>query len=106
MGTILGIIGFVMGMTSIWFTTEAIRRVDKSGEGLIRPHLRGLKAKIGETNDRISRLETRLENMEARMLSLFMEERKARDLAEQTRAIRQGVAEVRKNFQPTATYNA
>ncbi len=106
MGTVLGIIGFLMGLTSIWFTTEAIRRVDKSGEGLIRPHVRGIKSKISETNARISRLESRIENMEARMLSLFLEERKARDLAEQTRAIRQGVAEVRRNFQPTATYNA
>ncbi len=106
MGAVLGILGFLMGLMSLWFTTEALRRVDKSGEGLIRPHVRGIKSKIGETNARISRLETRLENMEARMLSLFLEERKARDLAEQTRAIREGVAEVRRNFEPAATYNA
>lgn len=105
-GTIFGVIGFIMSLVAIWFTTEAIRRVDKSGEGLIRPHLRAIKSKIGETNARISRLETRLENIEARMMSMFLEERKARDLTAQTEAIRKGVSEVRRNFQPTATYNA
>ena len=106
MGAVLGMLGFVMGLASIWFTVEAVRRVDKAGEGLIRPHLRGLRSKIAETNARISRLETRLEQTEAKMLSLFIEERKARDLMAQTESIRRGISETRENFQPTGTYNA
>lgn len=40
-----------------------LERVGKHENLVIRPHVRGLKARVGETNDRISRLETRLENM-------------------------------------------
>lgn len=106
MGTIMGVLGFIMSLAALWFTSEAIRRVDKSGEGLIRPHLRQIRSKINETNARISRLEARLEKTEARMLSLFIEERKARDLAAQTSAIRENLADVQRNFEPTSTYNA
>jgi len=106
MAMVFGILGFIMGLTALWFTAEAVRRVDKNGEGLIRPHLRQIRSKIAETNTRISRLESRLENTEARMLSMFLEERKARDLAAQTGAIREGLADVRRNFRPTSTYNA
>jgi small-conductance mechanosensitive channel len=106
MGIVLGTLGFFMGLTALWFTTEAVRRVDQAGEGLIRPHLRTIKSKIGDTNARISRLETRLENLEQRMLSMFLEERRARDLAQQTETIRQGISEVRRDFQPSATYDA
>ena len=106
MGTVLGTLGFLMGLTALWFAAEAVRRVDKNGEGLIRPHLRKIHAKITETNTRISRLENRLERTEARMLSMFIEERKARDLMAQTDAIRRGAADVRQSFQPTSSYNA
>lgn len=106
MGAVLGSLGFLMGLAALWFTMEAVRRVDKAGEGLIRPHLRSLRSKIAETNARISRLESRLERTEAKMLSLFIEERKARDLMAQTESIRKGVGEVRDNFRPTETYNA
>jgi hypothetical protein len=41
MAMVFGILGFVMGLTALWFTAEAVRRVDKNGEGLIRPHLPG-----------------------------------------------------------------
>jgi hypothetical protein len=106
MATVLGTLGFLMGLTSVWFTVEAVRRIDRSGEGLIRPHLRKIHTKITETNTRISRLESRLERTEERMLSMFIDERKARDLMAQTDAIRRGAADVRQSFQPTSSYNA
>jgi len=106
MGAVLGTLGFVMGLASIWFTVEAIKRIDGHGDGMIRPHLKTFKMRMAQTNARIGDLEARLTRIEDKMVATRMESRAARDLAEETRVIRHGLQQSRDAMQATNAYQA
>ena len=106
MGAVLGTIAIVISLTALWFAVEVLRRVDARGDGLIRPHLRSLKVRLSETNRRISDLEVRLVQVENRLTATRLESRAARDLAEETRAIRHGLRRSREATNRTQAYHA
>ena len=106
MGAILGTIAIVISLTALWFTVEILRRLDARGNGLVRPHLRNLKVRLSETNRRISDLEVRLAGVESRLTATRIESRAARDLAEETRAIRHGLRRSREATNRTQAYHA
>ena len=106
MGAVLGTIAIVISLTALWFTVEVLRRLDARGESLVRPHLRSLKVRLSETNRRISDLEVRLGQVENRLTATRLESRAARDLAEETRAIRHGLRRSRESINRTQAYHA
>jgi len=106
MGPVLGTIAIMISLTALWFTVEALRRIDLRGDGMVRPHVRGLKGRMAETNTRIGDLEARISQLETRLMATHMESRAARDLAEETRSIRHGLAKSRQAMQRVNTYNA
>ena len=105
-GIILGTIAIMISLMALWFAAEAIRRLDARGQGLMRPHLRGLKARWSETNHRINDLEVRLAQIESRLTATRLESRAARDLAEETRAIRHGLRRSREAANGSRAYHA
>jgi len=105
MGTILGTIAIFISLTALWFAAEVIRRLDARGDGLMRPHIRGLKARWSETNRRINDLEVRLTQIESRLTATRLESRAARDLAEETRAIRHGLRRSREAANGSRAYH-
>ena len=106
MGAVLGTIAIVISLMALWFTVEVLRRLDARGDGLVRPHLRSLKVRLLETNRRISDLEVRLVQVENRLTATRLESRAARDLAEETRAIRHGLPRSRDAISRTQAYHA
>ena len=106
MGAVLGTIAIVISLTALWFTVEVLRRLDARGDGLVRPHLRSLKVRLSESNRRISDLEVRLVQVENRLTATRLESRAARDLAEETRAIRHGLRRSREANNRTQAYHA
>ena len=106
MGAVLGTIAIVISLTALWFAVEVLRRVDARGDGLVRPHLRSLKVRLSETNHRIRDLEMRLAQVENRLTVTRLESRAARDLAEETRAIRHGLRRSRGAINRTQAYHA
>ncbi|GEM_PF-1471619 len=105
-GAVLGTIAIVISLTALWFTVEVLRRLDARGESLVRPHLRSLKVRLSETNRRISDLEVRLVQVENRLTATRLESRAARDLAEETRAIRHGLRRSREPTNRTQAYHS
>ncbi|MDD9875929.1 MAG: hypothetical protein OXR84_00645 [Magnetovibrio sp.] len=95
-----------MGLASIWFTVEAIKRIDGRGDAMVRPHVRALKARLAETNARLGDLENRLSRVEDRMVATRMESRAARDLAEETRSIRHNLQRSRAAYENVQSYHA
>lgn len=106
MGATLGTIAIMISLTALWFTAEAVRRVDRRGDGILRPHMRTFKARLAETNSRIGDLEARLAQVETRLLAIRMESRAARDLADETRSIRDGLQRSRRAMERAHTYHA
>jgi len=106
MGAVLGTIAIVISLTALWFAVEVLRRFDARGDGLVRPHLRSLKVRMSETNHRIRDLEVRLTQVDNRLKATRLESRAARDLAEETRAIRHGLLRSREAVNRTQAYHA
>ncbi|MBT3661503.1 MAG: hypothetical protein HOB37_15975 [Rhodospirillaceae bacterium] len=106
MGVVLGSLAIVISFSALWFTVEAVRRVDVHGDGMVRPHVRALKSRIAETNARMSELDRRLTQLEDRIVTTRMESRAARDLAEETRSIRSGLQRSRAAMKGTQAYHA
>ena len=105
MGAVLGAIAIVISLIALWFIAEILRRVDARGEGLARPHLKGIKVRLSETNHRISDLEMRLAQVENRMNATWLESRTSRDLAEETRAIQHGLRRSREAVNLAQAYD-
>ncbi|MEK9723530.1 MAG: hypothetical protein VW405_08600 [Rhodospirillaceae bacterium] len=106
MGTSLGAIAVIIALLALWFAVEAVRSIDGRGEAMLRPHLRGLKSRMAETNQRISDLEARILKVETRLVTTRMESRAARDLAEETRSIRHGLRRSRRAIEGVHAYHA
>ncbi len=106
MGPVLGTIAIMISLTALWFTVEVARRVDHRGDGMVRPHVRTLKARLAETNSRIGDLEARLSQLETRLVATHMESRAARDLAEETRSIRHGLRRSKNAMDRVHSYHA
>ncbi len=67
MATVLGTLGFVMGLLAIWLAAEALRRVDGKNGEIAQPQLREFKAQSARMSAMINALETRLRKLEGRV---------------------------------------
>ncbi len=67
MATVLGTLGFVMGLVAIWLAAEALRRIDGKSGALTQSNLREFKAqatKINAMESRLIKLERRLRSID------------------------------------------
>ena len=106
LGAILGSIAIVISLMALWFVAEVLKRMDARSDGLIRPHLKSFKSRLSETNRRVSDLEMRLAQVETLLSATRLESRAARDLAEETRVIRNGLRRSRIANKRTQAYHA
>ena len=67
MATVLGMVGFILGMLAIWLAAEALRRVHDKNDKITQPKMRGFKAQSARMSAMIDVLETRLSKLERRV---------------------------------------
>lgn len=70
MATVLGTLGFVMGLVAIWLAAEALRRIDGKSDELVRPQMREFKAQSARMSAMIGAIETRLSKLERRVRAI------------------------------------
>ncbi len=72
---VLAFLAFAMAFGAIWFTSEALRRVDTRNTAMLKPHLGKIHVLVDENKETIKSLKKRLDQMEkqVRILKLSAE---------------------------------
>jgi len=105
MGTVLGVLAFIMGLGAIWFTTEALKRMDDYGTALVKPFVKQMELSLSEARAQSLALEQRLEDLERKVGILRMDHQAVPQIPEDMKSIRQRIDEAQQ-FTPTNVYNA
>ena len=94
-----------MGLGAIWFTTEALKRMDAYGTALVKPFVRQMELSLNEARAQTLALDQRLNDLERKVDILRMEHHGSPAIPEDAKPIRQRVHEAQR-FTPTNVYNA
>ena len=61
---VIAVLSFVMAFGAIWFTTEALKRVDNFNDAKMRPHLTKINQAVKGVNENMRTLNGRMELLE------------------------------------------
>jgi hypothetical protein len=61
---VIAVLSFIMAFGAIWFTSEALKRVDSYNDACLRPHLMKIHQAVEEVNETLASLKGRLDLLE------------------------------------------
>jgi hypothetical protein len=67
---VIAVLSFVMAFGAIWFTTEALKRVDNFNDAKMRPHLTKINQAVKGVNENMRTLNGRMELLEKQVHTL------------------------------------
>ena len=67
MTTVIAVLSFIMAFGAIWFTSEALKRVDSYNDARLKPHLNKIHQAVGEVNETLAGLKGRLDLLEKKV---------------------------------------
>ena len=67
---VIAVLSFVMAFGAIWFTTEALKRVDNFNDAKLRPHLTKINQAVKGVNENMRTLKGRMELLEKQVHTL------------------------------------
>ena len=91
MTAVLAVLAFIIAFGSIWFTAEALKRIDAHNDAMIKPHLRKINAVIEAKDETLKSLTRRLEQLEKKVHLLKLKAQLAPEIERQTAAIQSGL---------------
>ncbi len=104
MTAVIGVLAFVMAFGAIWFTSEAVRRVDTRNDAMLRPHFRKINAALDENRDAVRALQARLATLEKQVHILKLNAEFPSVVVEESAAIQSGLDNLQ-HFTPTIRLN-
>ena len=104
MTAVIGVLAFVMAFGAIWFTSEAVKRIDTRNDAMLRPHFRKINAAIDENYQAVKSLQARLAKVEKLVHTLHLNAELPPGVAEESAAIRSGLDRLQ-NYAPTIRLN-
>lgn len=104
MTAVIGVLAFVMAFGAIWFTSEAVRRVDTRNETMLRPHFRKINKAIDENHEAVRSLLARLAKLEKQVHTLKLHAELPSAVMDESVAIQAGLNNLR-HFTPTIRLN-
>jgi hypothetical protein len=67
---VIAVLSFVMAFGAIWFTTEALKRVENFNDAKLRPHLTKINQAVKGVNENMRTLKGRMELLEKQVHTL------------------------------------
>ncbi len=64
---VIAVLSFIMAFGAIWFTSEALKRVDNYNDARLRPHLTKIHQAVGDVNESLNGLKKRLDLLEKKV---------------------------------------
>jgi len=104
MTTVIAILSFAMAFGAIWFTSEAVKRVDNNSDARLRPHFNKINKALDENRDAIRVLHARLEKLEKQVHLLKLVGEVPQTIEAEATAVHAGINELQR-FTPTVRLN-
>lgn len=104
MTTVIAVLSFAMAFVAIWFTSEAVKRVDNNSDARLRPYFRKIDQALDNNRDAVRSLQARLEKLEKQVRLLKLAAEVPHTVEAETAAVHAGVNELQR-FTPTVRLN-
>jgi cell division protein FtsB len=104
MTAVLAVLAFVIAFGSIWFTSEALKRIDANNDAMLKPHLRKINAVVNANEETLKSLTRRFEKLEKQVHLLRLKADLPPELERETTAIQSGLNDAQR-FTPTVSLN-
>ena len=91
MTAVLAVLAFIIAFGSIWFTAEALKRIDAHNDAMIKPHLRKIHKVIEAKDETLKSLTRRLEQLEKQVHLLKLKADLAPQIERETAALQSGL---------------
>jgi hypothetical protein len=91
MTAVLAVFALIIAFRSMWFTTEALKRIDAHNDAMLKPHLGKIHAVIDANDETLKSLNRRLGQLEKRVHLLKLKADLAPEIERETAAIQSGL---------------
>ena len=102
MAVLLGTLALVIALIAVWYTVEAVKRIDVRNEAAVRPHVSDIKRVVDEEARMLQAVSVRLEKIERDVRLLKLEGIEMADVEPHITATRRAVNRVRQYYPTTA----
>lgn len=96
MTAVIAVLAFTMAFAAIWFTSEAVKRVDTRNEAMLRPYFRKINATIDANHKALRSLQARVDQMEKQIHTLKLQAEVPAAIEQEAAAINSGLDNLRK----------
>lgn len=104
MTTVIAVLSFAMAFVAIWFTSEAVKRVDNNSDARLRPYFRKINQALDENRDTVRAMHARLEKLEKQVRLLKLAAEVPHTVEPEATAIHAGINELQR-FTPNVRLN-
>ncbi len=104
MTAVLAFLAFAMAFGAIWFTSEALKRVDVRNTAMLKPHLGKIHVSVDENKETIKSLKKRLDQMEKQVRILKLSAELPSEIERETASLQAGLTDLQR-FSPTIRLN-
>lgn len=98
MTTVIAVLSFFMAFGAIWFTSEALKRVDSYNDARLRPHLKKVHQAVGEVWETLNGLKGRLDLLEKKVHVLKLNADLPPVIEQEVNALYAGINKARDSF--------
>jgi hypothetical protein len=100
MTTVIAVLSFAMAFGAIWFTSEAVKRIDNNHDARLRPRFAKIDKALDEHRDAIRVLMARMEKLDKQVHLLRLSAEVPRAVETEVAAVHAGINELQR-FTPT-----
>lgn len=101
MAVLLGTLALLLALVAVWYTVEAVKRVDFRNEAAVRPFVSDLRRAVNEEAQLLQAVSVRLDAIERDVRLLKLEGIEMTDVEPHVAATRQAVSRVRQYYPTT-----
>jgi len=101
---VIAVLSFVMAFGAIWFTTEALKRIDNYNDAKLKPHLNKINHAVKGVDDTLRTLRERLEQLESQVHTLKLKADIPPAIEQETSALHTEFQKAQQNI-PTVRLN-
>ncbi len=96
MTAVLAFTAFIMALGAIWFTSEAVARVDTRNDAVLKPYLRKIHDSIDENHQTLLALKIRMEHLESEVRLIKLKTDLPPGVERETAAVNSGLKDLKR----------
>ena len=101
---VLAFLAFAMAFGAIWFTSEALRRIDTRNDAMLKPHLSRIHQSVDKNQETLKSLKKRLDQLEKQVRILKLSAELPPEIEREAASLQAGLTDLQR-FTPTIRLN-